>query len=112
MNQDRRPAGTAGAPGGYTRHLVIKAPAEDVFDAIATVDGPRHWWTTKVTGSAAVGSELCFGFAGLDEQMIMRVSASQWPSAVRWLCVEHTRNGGVDRHATRVRTRRLRSAGV
>jgi uncharacterized protein YndB with AHSA1/START domain len=93
MNQDRGPADITGAPGGYTRRLVIKAPREDVFDAIATVAGPRHWWTTKVTGSAAVGGELRFGFAGLDEQMVMRVSARQRPSAVRWSCVEHTRNG-------------------
>ncbi len=93
MNQDRRSARTTVAPGGYARRLVIRAPREDVFDAIATVDGPRHWWTTKVTGSAAVGGELRFGFAGLDEQMVMRVSAGQRPSIVRWSCVEHTRNG-------------------
>ena len=93
MNQDRGPADITGAPGGYTRRLVIKAPREDVFDAIATVAGPRHWWTTKVTGSAAVGGELRFGFAGLDEQMVMRVSEGQRPSIVRWSCVEHTRKG-------------------
>ncbi|HEX6522803.1 MAG TPA: SRPBCC domain-containing protein [Streptosporangiaceae bacterium] len=76
---------------GYVRRLVIGAPSERVFDAIATVDGPRHWWTTKVTGSAAAGGELRFGFAGLDEQMVMRVSASQRPSTVEWSCVKHTR---------------------
>jgi uncharacterized protein YndB with AHSA1/START domain len=79
-------------PGGYARRLVIEAPNERVFDAIATIDGPRRWWTTKVTGSAAVGGELRFGFAGLEEQMVMRVSISQRPSAVEWSCVEHTRN--------------------
>ena len=93
MNQDRSPADISSAPGVYTRRLVIRAPREDVFDAIATINGPRHWWTTKVTGSTAVGGQLCFGFVGLDEQMIMRVSASQRPSTIRWSCVEHTRNG-------------------
>ncbi len=86
MNQDHRPAGITSPAGGYTRRLAIRAAREHVLDAIATVDGPRHWWTTKVTGSAAAGGELRFGFAGLDEQMVMHVSASQRPSAVRWSC--------------------------
>jgi uncharacterized protein YndB with AHSA1/START domain len=76
----------------YTRRLTIKAPRERVFDAIATVDGPRHWWTTIVTGSAGLGGELRFGFAGLDEQMVMRVDARQPPRTVAWSCVAHTRD--------------------
>ena len=76
----------------YARKLTIGASRERVFDAVATLDGPCHWWTTIVTGSAAPGGELRFGFAGLDEQMVMRVIASQRPSAVQWSCVEHTRN--------------------
>ena len=41
----------------YTRHLSIDAARERVFDAIGTLDGPRHWWTTIVTGSAASASD-------------------------------------------------------
>lgn len=93
MNSDQRPAGASGPAHEYSRRLVISAARERVFDAIATVDGPRHWWTTKVAGSAAVGGELRFGFAGLDEQMIMHVSASQRPCTLEWSCVEHTRDG-------------------
>lgn len=78
---------------GYSKRLVISASRERVFDAIATLDGPRRWWTTKVTGSARAGGELLFGFAGLDEQMVMRVTASQRPELVRWSCVAHTRAG-------------------
>ena len=63
----------------YTRRLAIHAARERVFDAIATLEGPRRWWTTIVTGSAEVGDELRFGFAGLDEQMVMRVSACRRP---------------------------------
>ncbi len=77
----------------YTRRLTIRSSRERVFDAIGTVDGPRHWWTTIVAGSAAVGGELCFGFAGLDEQIVMRVDAAQRPSAAAWSCVAHTRDG-------------------
>ena len=76
----------------YARELTIDAARERVFDAIATLDGPRHWWTTIVTGSAAVGGELRFGFAGLDEQIVMRVDDVRPPFAVGWSCAAHTRD--------------------
>jgi uncharacterized protein YndB with AHSA1/START domain len=93
MNPDHGPGDVAGLgqAAEYTRRLVIRASRERVFDAVATVDGPRHWWTTQVTGSAAVGGELRFGFTGLDEVMVMHVTASRRPSAVAWSCVQHTR---------------------
>src|SRR5215471_1909342 len=75
----------------YARQLAIGAARDRVFEAVGTVDGPRHWWTTVVTGSAALGGELRFGFAGLDEQIVMRVEALQAPSLVAWACVAHTR---------------------
>lgn len=77
----------------YARQLTIGAPRERVFAAIATLDGPRHWWTTVVTGSAGVGGELRFGFAGLDEQIVMRVDDLRPPMAAGWSCVAHTRDG-------------------
>jgi len=76
---------------GYARRLAIGAARERVFDLIATLDGPRRWWTTMVSGSADPGGELCFGFAGLDEEIVMRVDAAQPPSALQWSCVRHTR---------------------
>jgi uncharacterized protein YndB with AHSA1/START domain len=60
MNPDPGPDDGAGQAVEYTRRLVIGAPREHVFDAIATVDGPRHWWTA----------------------MVMHVTASRRPSAV------------------------------
>ena len=75
----------------YARQLAIGAARDRVFEAVGTVDGPRHWWTTMVTGSAALGGELRFGFAGLDEQIVMRVDALRAPSLVEWACVAHTR---------------------
>jgi uncharacterized protein YndB with AHSA1/START domain len=76
----------------YARQLTMPAARERVFEAIATMDGPRHWWTTIVTGSAALGGELRFGFAGLDEEIVMRVDARTPPSLVAWSCVAHTRD--------------------
>src|ERR1700726_2740201 len=77
---------------GYRHSMHVRAGRERVWDAVGTVDGPRHWWTTEVSGSAAAGGELRFGFAGLDEQIIMRVDSVQPPSEVRWSCTAHTRN--------------------
>lgn len=76
----------------YAQHLAIRAARERVFEAIATVDGPRHWWTTIVTGSATPGGELRFGFAGLDEQMVMHVDTIRPPAEVVWSCVAHNRD--------------------
>lgn len=76
----------------YARKLTISASRNRVFDAISTLDGPRRWWTTIATGSATPGGELRFGFAGLDEQIVMRVDEVQRPSAVAWSCVAHTRD--------------------
>jgi uncharacterized protein YndB with AHSA1/START domain len=75
----------------YARQFTIHAAAEAVFDAIATPGGLRRWWTTVVTGSAVPGGTLRFGFAGLEEQIVMHVDAVQPTSAVTWSCVAHTR---------------------
>ena len=67
----------------YTQQLIIRVPRERAFGAIAFLDGLRCWWTTIVIGSAAPGGTLHFGFAGLDEQIAMRVDAVRArPSAV------------------------------
>ncbi|MFI6599144.1 SRPBCC domain-containing protein [Nonomuraea sp. NPDC050536] len=76
----------------YTRHLTIQAGRERVFGAIASLEGPRRWWTTLVYGSAELGGRLTFGFAGLAEQIVMRVDAVEPPSLVRWSCTAHTRD--------------------
>jgi uncharacterized protein YndB with AHSA1/START domain len=79
-------------PAGYTQQLTIHAAAGRVFDALTTLDGLHRWWTTIVTGSADPGGTLRFGFAGLDEQIVMRVDAVRPRSAITWSCVAHTRD--------------------
>ena len=88
-NPGEAPATEAAA---YARQLTIHAAADRVFDAIATLDGLRRWWTTIVTGSAVPGGTLRFGFAGLDEQIVMHVDAVRPRSAITWSCVAHTRD--------------------
>jgi hypothetical protein len=53
----------------YARRLAIGAAQDRVFEAVGTVEGPRH----------------------LDEQIVMRVDALRAPSLVAWACVAHTR---------------------
>lgn len=93
MNAGLEPDGpSASTAEGYRRRLTIAASRERVFNAVATVDGPRRWWTTKVTGSAAAGGQLTFGFAGPDELIVMHVDTVQPPSLVCWSCTAHTRD--------------------
>jgi Activator of Hsp90 ATPase homolog 1-like protein len=87
------PEATAAQGVRYARQLTIQAPQGRVFDAVTTLDGLRHWWTIIVTGSAAAGGELCFGFAGLDEQIVMHVDFVRPLTAVGWSCTAHTRDG-------------------
>jgi hypothetical protein len=71
----------------YTKHIPIDAPWRQIEQAVRTVEGLRGWWTPIVCGSAAPGGELHFGFAGVEEQIVMRVEPS--PTGVRWRCVTH-----------------------
>lgn len=80
------------AEDGYQQSIQVRAARERVWDAVGTIDGPRHWWTTTVSGSAESAGELRFGFAGLPEEMVMLVVASRRPASVTWRCVAHTRD--------------------
>ena len=42
--------------------IAIKAPAAQVYAALATVPGLAGWWTEQTTGSSKVGGELAFRF--------------------------------------------------
>jgi Activator of Hsp90 ATPase homolog 1-like protein len=80
------------AEDGYRQTMQVHAGRDRAWDAVGTAAGPRHWWTTEVSGSAEVGGELRFGFAGLPEEMVMRVVASRRPASVTWRCLAHNRD--------------------
>ena len=80
----------AQAGDAYRRRLAIRAPRERVFEAIATVEGLRGWWTAIASGSAAAGGELHLGFAGLGEHIVLHVEDARRPSLVRWRCLAHS----------------------
>jgi hypothetical protein len=74
----------------YARRLAFRASLEQVFKAIATVEGLQGLWTTLVTGSGSPGGELRFEFEGLKEHINMRVEEATSPCSARWTCVERT----------------------
>jgi uncharacterized protein YndB with AHSA1/START domain len=80
------------AEDGYQQSIQVRAARERVWDAVGTAAGPRQWWTTEVSGSAAAGGELRFGFAGLTEEIVMLVVASRRPVTVTWRCTAHNRD--------------------
>src|SRR5258707_82212 len=75
-----KPGDVAGARATmYARQLTIGAARQRVFDAIATLDGPRHWWTTGLTGRrerfglaepGPQGCELPFRHIGISPQVV------------------------------------------
>jgi uncharacterized protein YndB with AHSA1/START domain len=74
----------------FTREVVHDAPSERIFDALATLDGLAGWWTPIVRATPTVGGKLEFGFAGLDEKIVMHVDEARRPSSVVWRCLTHT----------------------
>jgi uncharacterized protein YndB with AHSA1/START domain len=78
------------AAATFRRRIQLRAPREEAFAAVSTVEGLARWWTTIVTGSPEPGGVLRFGFEGLDEHIEMRVLDVRAPSSVRWSCVVHT----------------------
>ena len=74
----------------YARDIPFDASIEHVFNALTKLDGLAGWWTPIVSGNSTTGGEIRFGFAGLDEQIVMRVDEATHPSTVIWRCLTHT----------------------
>ena len=69
------------------RHRVgIAAPASDVYQAVATAEGLRGWWTTDVRGDDTVGGSLAFHFGGEDASAVMQVVERVPDQRVVWTC--------------------------
>jgi uncharacterized protein YndB with AHSA1/START domain len=74
----------------YATSLDFDAPPARVFEALTTLGGLAGWWTPIVGGDPTAGGELEFGFAGLDEKIVMRVEAATPESSVIWRCLVHS----------------------
>ncbi|HEX9410394.1 MAG TPA: SRPBCC domain-containing protein [Actinomycetota bacterium] len=66
----------------------IQADPERIYQAIATRDGLKAFWTDQVDGQSEVGSTLKFGFGPNREAFFdMRVERLDEPKLVEWTCV-------------------------
>lgn len=74
----------------YMREILVDASCDCTFEAIATLDGLRRWWTPLVSGSDQPGGKLRLAFKGLDEHIGMRVVVWRRPSRVEWEVIEHS----------------------
>jgi uncharacterized protein YndB with AHSA1/START domain len=63
----------------------IQGTADQVYEALSTLDGLSHWWIVGTTGDAAVGGTVHFhpDGGGFD----MKVVASRPRELVQWKCV-------------------------
>ena len=65
----------------------INASKEKVFEALTTINGLKHWWTTDTEGDSSAGGIIKFRFAdagGPD----MKVSEINPFDMVKWECIE------------------------
>ena len=72
------------------RHRVgIRAPIDEVHDALATNAGVSRWWTNDVRGDERAGDgafEVWFGAAA--PSATLRRDATAAPGQVRWRCTQ------------------------
>ena len=70
----------------------IRAPVEQVYKALSTIEGLAHWWTEEVNGDEQVGGRMEFIFRTLTGDikgnMVMEVQALNAQKEVQWRCVD------------------------
>lgn len=70
----------------------IKTSPTRVYAALSTIPGLAAWWTTDVSGTAAVGERIRFAFrltsGELKGEMVMAVREQDAPRSVLWECAE------------------------
>lgn len=74
----------------YSRRLAFRSRRERVYEVITTLDGLRGWWTTRVSGNAALGERIRFEFPGATDHIVMRVDLLEPPTTVRWTALDHS----------------------
>ncbi len=67
--------------------LNINAPPETVFDAIATVEGIRNWWTDDSSCAPAAGGVSEFRFMNGEVVFRMRVDEHDPGRRLAWTCL-------------------------
>jgi uncharacterized protein YndB with AHSA1/START domain len=77
---------TRQSSGDFHHRFELAAPIEAVYEAIATPDGVRGWWTADADIATEVGgvSRVRFGGAGWTN---LRVDRLDRPHRIEWACV-------------------------
>jgi uncharacterized protein YndB with AHSA1/START domain len=72
------------------RHrVVISAPLESVYQAVATTEGVSEWWTRDgVRGESTEGSKVEFYFGSPEPAAVMEVTRLDPKGRVDWNCIE------------------------
>ena len=65
---------------------IISESADDVYDALTTIDGLAGWWTADTSGNASLGGKIEFRFppGGFDMEVIDLAPGA----LVRWKVVD------------------------
>jgi uncharacterized protein YndB with AHSA1/START domain len=72
------------------RHrVVITAPLDRVYEAVATTEGISEWWTRDgVRGESTEGSKIGFHFGQPEPAAVMEVTRLSPDGHVNWNCVD------------------------
>ncbi|MDX1699951.1 MAG: SRPBCC domain-containing protein [Melioribacteraceae bacterium] len=67
-------------------YLVIKSPAEKVYNALTKLEGLASWWTEDTSGNTEVDSIIEFNF-GEDDHNKMKITRLEKNRMVEWECI-------------------------
>jgi uncharacterized protein YndB with AHSA1/START domain len=70
----------------YHRQLFLDAPPAAVYQALATPQGLRDWWTQTCDIATTVGGQSTFHFN--QTRKVMQIETLAPAREVRWLCVQ------------------------
>jgi uncharacterized protein YndB with AHSA1/START domain len=69
--------------------VVISAPLENVYEAVATTKGLSEWWTRGgARGESSEGSRVQFFFGQPEPAAVMEITRVDPDGHVNWNCVE------------------------
>ena len=69
------------------RRIEINSTPEQLFQAITSEDGLKHWWTNDVKFKPSEGSDFELGFYNRSIVLKFRIDTLQQHSLVRWVCL-------------------------
>lgn len=72
----------------FQLHLQFAVPPEQLFTALATLDGARQWWTIFCDGSEDLGGQLSYRFPAASFYAVMKTLRKEPPGLLEWECTD------------------------